>query len=96
MKFETAKKVAMSLLAACCILCILALVVTTEGDAARDVTSYAALGCGMLGVVCLVAFCKCPYCGTRIFRNLMNVKVCPNCRRDLQTGIRKKGKGGKR
>ena len=96
MKFETAKKVTVALLACCCILCLLALLVTEEGDPARDMTGYIALGCGVLGIICLVGFCKCPYCGRRIFRNLLNTKVCPNCRQDLTTGIKKKGKGGKR
>lgn len=96
MKFETARKVTMALLVITCVLCLLALVITQEGSSARDITSYIALGTAVLGIICLFSFCKCPYCGKRLFRNMANIKVCPACHRDLETGIKKKGKGGKR
>ena len=46
----------------------------------------------VLSLICLFAFCRCPWCGKRITSGLMQIKVCPHCNRNLETGLRAKGK----
>lgn len=38
----------------------------------------------------IIKYCRCPYCGKRIFLGVLKIKNCPACRRNLETG--KKGK----
>ncbi len=42
----------------------------------------------LIGVILAVIykFCRCPYCGKRIFGGVLVVKSCPKCRRNLTTG----------
>ena len=35
---------------------------------------------------------KCPYCGKQLFSKCLTVTVCPNCKRNLTTGMKSKGK----
>ena len=39
---------------------------------------------------------RCPWCGGLIIKKLFSIKECPHCGRDLETGKKKKGKGGKK
>lgn len=39
---------------------------------------------------------RCPWCGELIIKKLFTIKECPHCGRDLETGKKKKGKGGRR
>ncbi len=38
----------------------------------------------------IIKYCRCPYCGKHILLGVLKVKICPACRRNLETG--KKGK----
>lgn len=46
-----------------------------------------------MGVI--MKWARCPWCGASLLRGLFKIKVCPKCRRDLITGKKKKGKGGR-
>lgn len=54
--------------------------------------AIAAFALMALAMLCLFAFCRCPWCGKRLTSGLMQLKVCPRCNRDLETGLRAKGK----
>lgn len=96
MTFEKAKNAVKALVAGSVALCLIDLFFVPEGT---EISAYIALGsiaCLTLAIVFIFSFCKCPYCGKRIALGLFKVTHCPSCRRDLVTGERKKGKGGKR
>ena len=46
-----------------------------------------------LSILILLALCRCPWCGKRITAGMMKVEVCPHCKRDIETGMKRKGKG---
>ena len=43
-------------------------------------------------VYIIVRYCRCPYCGKHILVGVLKVKVCPACRRNLETGKKAKKK----
>ena len=54
--------------------------------------------CTALLIVCIVlwvAFGRCPYCHRMIAVNLRGIEVCPHCRRNIETGKKKKGKSNR-
>ncbi|MDO4983641.1 MAG: hypothetical protein Q4E35_08830 [Eubacteriales bacterium] len=34
----------------------------------------------------IIKYCKCPYCGRRIFLGVLKVTSCPSCHRSFTTG----------
>ena len=54
--------------------------------------TYSAFGLMVLSMILLFGFCRCPWCNQRITSGLMKVQVCPHCKRDLDTGLKPKGK----
>ena len=97
MSFEKAKTLVSGFLGASLILWVLILLGNALGGAVGalvDIMSIVAIGCLIVAVFLMVTCLKCPYCGKRIIRNVLKVKSCPHCRRDLKTGL--KGKKKKR
>ncbi len=90
MKFETARKAVKLFLAGGIAFCIIALIMGSKTQLGT-VCTFIALGCIVLCLFVAITCVKCPYCGTRIFRNLLVVKVCPHCKRDLVSGTKVKG-----
>ena len=43
----------------------------------------------------VMKWARCPWCGGSLLRKFFTLKVCPHCHRDLITGKRKKGHGGR-
>lgn len=96
MNFEKAKNAVKACIAGSVICCAADLLFVPEGS---NMAAYLLLGSiifAVLSIILIFNFCKCPYCGKRITVGLFAVKECPSCRRDLATGQRRKGKGGKR
>lgn len=92
MKFETAKKIVMVLLFLSAGACLAGLLL---GGESAGLYVLAAIFLMLLSMGALLLWCRCPWCGRLIFRNLYSVQVCPGCRRNLTTGKKKKGKGGR-
>ena len=92
MKFETAKKTVMILMFLSVGACVVGLLVGSEN---AGIYLLAAIFLMTLSMGALLLWCRCPWCGKAIFKNLYSVKVCPGCRRELTTGKKKKGKGGR-
>ena len=96
MNFENAKKTVKFLLFASVAACIVSLIFSGNGTSLSALAMLAALGLLILAFITAYNFCKCPYCGKRILLGVLTVTHCPQCRRNLVTGERKKGKGGKK
>lgn len=87
MKFSKAASYAKTLVLIALVLCVLGLTMTgTEMTTIRTASSLTALILIIIAVVLVVLYCRCPYCGKRIFFGVAKVKYCPDCRRDLETG----------
>lgn len=63
-----------------------------------DLTFYVvgAFGSLLLCIAVILKWCRCPWCNKLIFNRLFYTSECPSCRRNLQTGKKRKGKGGRR
>ena len=96
MSLGAAKTLTSGLLVGCVVCCLLSLLLTGLPESVRTAIGWAAILLAVLGVACLVLFCRCPYCGAHLFKGLFKMKFCPSCRRDLETGMKQKGSGGKR
>jgi hypothetical protein len=87
MKFTTASNLAKTLIVISVVFCVLGLVLS--GEAYLALRAWMTLFAVLLLIAALVVvlvFCKCPYCGKRIFFGANRVVYCPNCRRNLETG----------
>lgn len=89
MKFNTAKKLVIAFLVGALVFCVLALALGEE-----TATTFMVGAVLLLIIALFVAFTglKCPYCGERIIRNVLKLNHCPHCGRNLETGLRSKGK----
>ena len=97
LSFRRAQTIVKCLLAVAGVMCAAALLL--EGGGVTGFSMYAvvvAVVCIILTFLVVAGAMKCPYCGRRIIRKCLVVKVCPHCSRDLSSGIRVKGKKAKR
>lgn len=93
MNLQTAKKLLRPLIYICIAACVVSILSTGTTFAMYcTLASFATLA---VFLVVYFGYCKCPYCGKRIGRVVLNATHCPHCRRDLVSGKRKKGSGGK-
>ena len=44
----------------------------------------------ILTIYVILRYCRCPYCGRRIFMGVLKVRTCPACHRDLINGKKTK------
>jgi len=89
MKFNTATSLARTMTIISALLCVAGLLFKEELAPIRAFLTILALLILVAAIIIIVVFCKCPYCGKRIFMGASTVAYCPNCRRNLETG--KKG-----
>lgn len=92
MRFERARFVIKGLLIAGITLCVLALIVQSGSPVLGFYLTMGGLICVVLCLFFTFTCMKCPFCGKRIIRNALVVKVCPHCRRDLVSGTKVKNK----
>lgn len=93
LSFERARTLVKMILCFAFVLCIIALVLMYnfgEDLAVANTLVVAAVVCLAGAVAFAVAFLKCPYCGSRIFRKALRVTACPHCHRDLVSGLKVK------
>ncbi|HIT31058.1 MAG TPA: hypothetical protein IAC26_09475 [Candidatus Scatomorpha stercoravium] len=43
----------------------------------------------------IMKYARCPWCGGSLLRKFFKLEVCPHCHRNLTTGKKKKGHGGR-
>ena len=94
MNFDRGRNLAKLLIIMCVVFCVLGVI--TNGESVSAYFTIISFVCFVVSFVVLKLYCRCPYCGKTIFVGLFNATECPHCRRNLTTGKRKKGKGGKR
>lgn len=92
MDLKTAKMLTVLSMVLSIICAFIGLVGYAGAEQGRMYFAVAALALMALAVLCLFAFCRCPWCGKRLSSGLMKLKICPHCNRDLETGLRAKGK----
>lgn len=86
MKFYTATKLTKTLILVSVALCLGGLLFTGEFAPLRMILTAAALLCLAAALIVTLTFCKCPYCGKRIFMGAARAVYCPKCRRNIETG----------
>ena len=90
--FERARGLVKGCLYAAIAFCVAGLLINSTSE---TMAMYAVIAAVLLIAVALffVAVClKCPYCGKHIIVKCLTVKSCPHCNRNLETGIKAKGK----
>lgn len=96
MKFDRARNLVKLLLVLCVVLCVTGVAMTNTGNAFASYSGIISIVCFVLAFVVVILYCRCPYCGKVIYLGLFKAVSCPHCRRNLTTGAKTKGKGGKR
>ena len=98
MSFQTAKKTVITLMAVIVVFCVTALIMRGSNEPVAAILSYSALALLAFLTSTIFKWLRCPYCGKVLLRKLVWLKVCPECKRNLDTGLRekKKSKGGVR
>ncbi len=95
MNLQSAKKLATLFIFLSIAVCILGLVINGNNEEALASYGIAAIVMLFLAMGVIVKWCRCPWCGQLLFRKMYTLTVCPACHRDLVTGKKKKGKGGR-
>jgi hypothetical protein len=96
MSFKSAKKLIGVLIGTSCVGCIGGLVFFESGSLESNYIALASVILLVLAISVAFKWGRCPWCGQLMIMGLYSKKVCPACKRDLETGKKKKGKGGKR
>lgn len=94
MRFEKAKRLVTILLVFSIMACVVGLLFGHGNREFLIGTAAAALASLLLAGFVIVKYCRCPWCGKLLLRRMFAVRTCPDCRRDIETGKRRKGKGG--
>ena len=88
--FEYGKNMAKYLLVGSVLFALAALLLVPTGSVAQVILMLISLAVLIALIVVIVKFCRCPYCNRVIAAGLLQVKVCPGCRRSLSTGKKMK------
>ena len=90
--FDYGKKISMWLVIFSVIFAVASLVLFPSGSAKQLILMAASIICFVSTIVVIHKFCRCPYCGKRIYAGVLVVTHCPACKRNLKTGKKSKGK----
>ena len=90
MRFKTVKKVAMAGLLLSLLLCLIGVFGMEPGTPESGSMAIWAVVVLMFTMAIVLKWSRCPWCGE------LSIKECPSCGRDLETGKKKKGKGGRK
>jgi uncharacterized Zn finger protein (UPF0148 family) len=96
MNLANAKKLVGVLLGLSCAVCIGGLLFFERGSQQSLYSAIASVTLLILAIGSGLIWGRCPWCGKILIRGLFSKTMCPSCRRDLTTGKKKKGKGGKK
>ena len=84
--FEYGQKIVKYLLILVIILGLASALLVPSGSTYQTILIVTAFALIAATLVVIYKFCRCPYCGKRIFGGVLAVKSCPSCRRNLTTG----------
>lgn len=93
MSFERARGLVKGCLYAAIAFCIIGLLVNGTSETYAMYAVVAAVALIVFALFIVVTCLKCPYCGKQLIVKCLVVKNCPHCGRNLETGIKSKGKG---
>jgi hypothetical protein len=92
MKFDKAKRLTMTLVILGLVLCVLAAILGEDGSLFM-ILLIGGVVVFLAGMVVCFTWCRCPHCNHVIVRKLMVLEVCPFCKHDLITGLKRKKNG---
>ena len=96
MKLNTVKRIVGLLVGISIVVCVGGLIIFEKDSIQSQYCAIAGFASMLAAIAIILKWGRCPWCGHLIMRGLYTKSVCPNCRRDLESGKKKKGKGGKR
>ena len=94
MKLKNVGKTIYTLLILIVIISVLSMI-APDSSAVRVWSVFLCTALLILCVILWLIFGRCPYCRRLIVVNLRGIEVCPHCRRNLETGKKKKGKSSR-
>ena len=96
MRFKTVKKVAIAGLLLSLALCFIGIFGMDSSSEQAGSMAIWAIVVLLFTMAVVLKWSRCPWCGELIIKKLFSIKECPHCGRDLETGKKKKGKGGRK
>lgn len=90
--FDYGKKLSKWMVIISVVLALASLLLFPAGSVNKLITVIASIVCFISTIVIIYKFCRCPYCGKRIFMGVLVVTHCPACKRNLKTGKKNKSK----
>ena len=96
MSFKTVKKVAIAGLVLSLAMCFIGVFGMDPSSQQAGSMAIWAIVVLMFTMAVVLKWSRCPWCGELIIKKLFSIKECPHCGRDLETGRKKKGKGGRK
>lgn len=96
MKLKTVKTIVAVGMALAVILCLVGIFGMDPASPQAGSMSIWAVVVVLFTMAVMLKWSRCPWCGGLLIKKLFSIKECPHCGRDLETGKKKKGKGGKK
>ena len=96
MSFKLVKKIAIAGLMLSLLLCLIGVFGMDPGAQESGSMAIWAVVVLLFTMAVVLKWSRCPWCGELIIKKLFTIKECPHCGRDIETGKKKKGKGGRR
>lgn len=96
MSFKLVKRIAIAGLMLSLLLCLIGVFGMDPGTQESGSMAIWAVVVLLFTMAVVLKWSRCPWCGELIIKKLFTIKECPHCGRDIETGKKKKGKGGRR
>lgn len=96
MSFKLVKKIAIAGLMLSLLLCLIGVFGMDPGTQESGSMAIWAVVVLLFTMAVVLKWSRCPWCGELIIKKLFTIKECPHCGRDIETGKKNKGKGGRR
>ena len=96
MSFKLVKKIAIAGLMLSLLLCLIGVFGMDPGTQESGSMAIWAVVVLLFTMAVVLKWSRCPWCGELIIKKLFTIKECPHCGSDIETGKKKKGKGGRR
>lgn len=95
MKLQTVKKVVMAGFTICIFASLIGIFAGAGNPQLSNYMLVAAVIVLLFTLAIIMKWARCPWCGGSLMRKFFKLEVCPHCHRNLETGKKKKGHGGR-
>ena len=95
MKLETVRKLVMGGFTICVFTSLIGIFAGSGNAELANYMLTASVIVLLFTIAIIMKWARCPWCGGSLLKRFFKLKVCPHCHRDLVTGKKKKGKGGR-